>query len=115
MASVEELLRPVAARVEPEVKRRLTGLFGGMLREFLPQAWVFRTEHGVASLCVAADGSASVQPTAVSPADVTIEVGHDRLAAALERQARAPGPFAVTPHTAKGRAAFDYLRSRLGL
>jgi hypothetical protein len=26
-----------------------------------------------------------------------------------------PGPLTVTPHTAKGKTAFDYLRSRLGL
>ncbi|HTP53521.1 MAG TPA: hypothetical protein VML94_00955 [Thermoplasmata archaeon] len=117
MPTVEELLGPVAASAQKEVQSRLHGFFGGMLRQFLPQIWVFRTERGVASLCVAADGSATVRSGAVEPADVTIEVGHDRLTSALTSRGRTsvPGPFAATPHTARGRTAFDYLRSRLGL
>ncbi|MFY9717083.1 MAG: hypothetical protein WAK40_04020 [Thermoplasmata archaeon] len=117
MLTVEELLGPVAASAQKEVQSRLHGFFGGMLRQFLPQVWVFRTEQGVASLCVAADGVATVTPGAVAPADVTIEVGHERLRTALTTRGKtiAPGPFSATPHTAKGRTAFDYLRSRLGL
>lgn len=117
MPSTEELLRPLAARAEAEVRPRLAGFFGGMLRQFLPQVWVFRTEQGTASLRVAADGAATVAPGALAPADVTVEVGHARLESALASHGKAtvPGPLAVTPHTAKGRAAFDYLRPRLGL
>jgi hypothetical protein len=117
MPAVEELLRPVARRAETEVRSRLQGFFGGMLRHYLPQVWVFRTEEGTASLCVAADGAVTVASGAVAPADVTVEVGHARLTSALATRGTAPaeGRLDVTPHTAKGKAAFEYLRSRIGL
>lgn len=118
MSCIEGLLRNVARDAEPEVRSRLNGLFGGMIRHYLPQVWVFRTEDGTASLRVDAAGAFSVVAGAASPADVTIEVGHDRLKAALTRRppgSLPPGPLTVTPHTAKGRAAFDLLRGRLGL
>lgn len=117
MPTVEELLGPLAERAQTEVRARLNGFFGGILREFLPQIWVFTTEEGTASLCVAADGSATVRPGAAAPPDVTVEVGHARLVAALSGKggSSAAGKLAVTPHSAKGRAAFDYLRPRLGL
>jgi len=116
MPGVEELLGPVAARAQAEVQRRLGGFLGGMLRAYLPQVWVFVTDRGTASLRVAPDGSASVVPGPLAPADVTIEVGHARLEAALAGRADAGGtPPRVTTHSAKGKAAFDYLRGRLGL
>ena len=83
MADVTALLAPLAPRIEAELRPRLAGAFGGMLREFLPQVWVFRTERGVASLTVGRDGAVAVVPSAAEPADVTVEVGHDRLASAL--------------------------------
>jgi hypothetical protein len=117
MPAVEELLGPVAREAQKEIRSRLKGFFGGMIRHFLPQVWVFRTEEGTATLCVARDGAVTVTRGAASPADVTIDVGHARLATALATRGKtvAPGPLTVTPHTAKGRTAFDYLRSRLGL
>lgn len=115
MPTVEELLAPIAASAQREIQSRLGGFFGAMLRHYLPQVWVFRTERGTASICVSADGTAVVAPGAVAPTDVTVEVGHERLHAALTSRTRAEGPLTVTPHTAKGRAAFDYLRPRLGL
>lgn len=118
MSCEVELLRGVAADAEREVRARLTGFFGGIVRSYLPQVWVFTTEEGTASLRVAADGRVTVTPGAAATADVTIEVGHARLRAALTTRDRSrvpPGPLTVTPHTAKGRAAFDYLRGRIGL
>ncbi len=117
MASVRELLEPLAARAEHEVRPRLGGMFGGMLRAYLPQTWVFTTEQGSASLTVDGEGRATITEGPAVPADVTVEVGHARLESALASGGRqiAPGRFEVTPHTRKGKAAFDYLRGRLGL
>jgi len=115
---IDELLRGVAPDVEKEVRARLSGLFGGIVRSLLPQAWVFTTDRGTATLQVGADGTARVVPGAAPHPDVTIEVGYQRLHAALTSRDRSkvpPGPLTVAPHTAKGRTAFDYLRGRLGL
>jgi hypothetical protein len=118
MSCVEQVLAGVAFELETEVRRRLQGFFGGMLRQYLPQVWVFRTEDGIASLRVDALGTVTVSPGAAAPADVTVEVGHDRLRRMLTTRASAPtedGPLNVTTHTAKGRVAFGYLRERLGM
>jgi len=118
MPGVEELLRTVGAEAERQVRSQLSGFFGGFVREYLPQVWVFRTEEGSASLSVAADGKVAVTAGEAATPDVTIEIGYARLRAALTTRSRAavpPGPLTVTPHSTKGRVAFDYLRGRLGL
>lgn len=118
MGRIEELLKATAAQVEPEVQKQLKGLFGGIVRNYLPQEWVFRTEHEVAALRVDGSGHVTVATAASAHPDVTVEIPQDRLVAALTTRDRSkvpPGPLSVTPHTAKGKAAFDYLRSRIGL
>ncbi|MGD0249959.1 MAG: hypothetical protein ABSB97_03590 [Thermoplasmata archaeon] len=118
MSCVEEVLQGVARDLETEVKSRLRGFFGGMLRHYLPQTWVFRTEDGTASLRVDEHGAVTVASGALTPADVTVEVGHDRLRRMLTTRTRDPnstGPLDVTTHTAKGKAAFGFLRERLGM
>jgi hypothetical protein len=118
MDSVEKLLEPVARDAQPEIQQRLTGFLGSFVRQYLPQTWVFQTEEGAASFHVDAEGRTSVRAGASTPADVTIEIGYARLKAALasrRKEGLPAGPVNVTPHTAKGRAAFDFLRGRLGL
>ena len=118
MSCVEDLLRTAAQDAEPRIQQQLHGFFGGMVRHYLPQTWVFETEDGTASFHVDASGKITVSSGALQPADVTIEVGHARLKAALtsgRTDVTAPGPLTVTPHTAKGKAAFEFLRGRLGL
>jgi len=115
---LESLLRDAAARLQPEVQRRLQGLIGSLMRAYLPQAWVFQTDVGTATLVVDRDGAASAIPGASASPDVTVEIPYARLAAALRTGSRtgaASESVSVTPHTAKGRAAFDYLRQRVGL
>jgi len=117
-ASLVSLLQSVGKDVQPQVQSQLGGFFGGMVRAYLPQTWEFRTEKEVASLSVDRAGVVSVAPGTAAKPDVTIEVGHDRLVTALtsrSRDAVAPGELKVTPHTSKGKTAFDYLRGRLGL
>lgn len=104
--------------IEAELKPRLSGFFGGTVRAYLPQTWEFRTEEGTHSLVVDREGRASVQRGAAADPDVTVEISHDGLRAALttrSKQAVGPGKVKVTPHTPKGKTAFDLLRSRLGL
>ena len=118
MNEVAQLLEPIAPSVEGEVRSRLGGFLGGMIRAYLPQTWVFSTDRGTASLVVDPDGRTHVVPAAAPGPDVTIELPYDRLKAALATRrpgAVPPGAMRVHPHTAKGRTAFDYLRSRLGL
>ncbi len=118
MTSLVPLLESVARDIQPQLKSQLGGFFGGMVRAYLPQTWVFRTEREVASLSVDKNGGATVAKGAAANPDVTIEIPHDRLVIALETRSREkvpPGPLTVTPHTSKGKTAFDYLRSRVGL
>ena len=118
MSSTAETLAKLGASVEAELKPRLSGLFGGFVRAYLPQTWVFKTEQDVATLTVDANGHAAVTPSALAAPDVTVEIPRAELARALARGQRAGPPSAavkVTAHTPKGRAAFDYLRPRFGL
>jgi hypothetical protein len=118
MSCIEGLLRDTGTQFEPEIQKRLQGALGGILRAYLPQAWVFETDDGTASLLVDKTGTVSVIAGAAPHPDVTVQIAHDRLVAALKtrnKDAVPPGPLTVTPHTAKGKTAFDYLRSRLGL
>ncbi|MGP8074829.1 MAG: hypothetical protein ACLQD9_00230 [Thermoplasmata archaeon] len=117
MSCLEELLTKTARSFEAELQSRLQGFLGGLVRAYLPQVWVFKTDDGTVSLSIDPAGHATVAKGPLPHADVTIEIPHDRLRAALKegrREAVPPGPLTVTPHTAKGKAAFDYLKGRLG-
>jgi hypothetical protein len=118
MSELSDLIHGAGHELEPEIQRRLQGLLGGIIRAYLPQVWTFRTDHGTASLTVGATGKVSVSDGEADHPDVTIEIPLELLRTALttrRRDALPPGPVHVTPHTAKGRAAFDYLRGRIGL
>ena len=118
MPTLVSLLDSIARDIQPQIQAQLGGFFGGMVRAYLPQTWEFRTEKETASLTVAKTGAVSVTGGAASHPDVTIETGHDRLVTALTTRSRdqvPPGAFTVTPHSAKGKTAFGYLRGRLGL
>lgn len=118
MTSLVPLLESVARDLQPQVQAQLGGFFGGIVRGYLPQTWVFRTGSEVVSLTVEKTGAVRVTEGAAPNPDVTIETSHERLEAALRTRSAAkvpPGPLTVTPHTPKGKAAFDYLRGRIGL
>jgi len=117
MSCLEELLTKTARSFEGELRSRLGGFFGSIVRAYLPQVWVFRTDDGTVSLSIDKDGRATVASGVLPNADVTVEIPHDRLRAALQERRKGavpPGPLTVTPHTAKGRVAFDYLKGRIG-
>ena len=118
MNRLGELLGETGRQWEPDLRARFAGPLGGIFRVYLPQTWVFRTESESATLRVDGDGRVTVTDGDSAPADVTIEVPFDRLATALRTRAKGAVPAAelrVTTSSAKGRAAFDYLRGRLGL
>lgn len=118
MSCIEGLLSQVSAEVEAQLKPRLRGLTGMFVAGYLPQAWVFVTESEVVSLFVDPQGNASVAAGRPRSLDVTIETSHALLSAALRTRSPSSvprGPLRVTPHTTKGRDAFQYLRGRFGL
>ena len=118
MSCIEGLLEGVARDVQERVQSQLTGFFGGMIRGYLPQTWVFETEEGTASLTVDREGRVLAAAGALPSPDVTIVTTHAKLSAALRTRKRElvpEGPLTVTPHTQKGQTAFGFLRSRLGL
>ncbi len=118
MPSTAETLTRLAPGLEAEIRPRLSGLFGGFVRAYLPQTWVFRTEQDVASLVVDPNGRATVAPAALEAPDVTVELPHGALEALLAGKAATrpdPRTIRVTTHTPKGQTAFGYLRPRFGL
>jgi len=118
MGSLVTLLEKVGHEVEPQVRSQLGGCWWAMVRAYLPQTWVFRTEKETASLSVDRAGAVTVKDGAAAHPDVTIESTWERLETALRTRSKAnlpPGSLSVTPHTSKGKTAFDFLRGRLGL
>ncbi len=118
MSCIESLLGQVSGEVEAELKPRLRGFQAFLIAGYLPQAWVFVTESDVVSFFVDSQGNASVASGKARTPDVTIETSHALLSTALRTRnpALVPrGPLKVTPHTTKGRTAFQFLRGRLGL
>ena len=118
MSELTDLLADAGRRLEPEIRSRLNGMLGGILRAYIPQCWEFRTDAGAATLTVGPDGASTAAEGLATAPDVTIEIPFATLRTALTTRTRAPGSstsIRVTPHTTKGRAAFDYLRGRIGL
>jgi hypothetical protein len=119
MTSTRETLTPVCPQVESQLKPHLSGLFSGLVRGYLPQAWCFTTEDGTATLHVDSAGNAVVLDGAPAPLDVSISWGQAQLEWAIINQGRGPRPPGsdpqVTFHTSKGRTAFGFLRSRFNL
>jgi hypothetical protein len=113
-----ELLASIAPGLEQRVRAQLAGFAAMFVRPYLPQRWVFVTETETASLIVDATGAVSAVAGAAEPTDVTLKIGFERLRIALTTRRKElvpPGPLEVIPHTPKGKTAFEFLRSRLGL
>ena len=118
MTCIEGLLQQVAAQVEGEVQRALSGLGGFLIRDYLPQTWTLKTETESVTLTVDSNGRAQVALGEAQRPDVTIEATHRLANAALSGDRRTAGLYAreasVTTHTPKGQAAWQFLRGRLG-
>ncbi len=118
MSCLVGLLTEAGKGVEEQLRPQLTGFFGGVIRSYLPQRWVFVTEEGSATLGVETSGVVWARDGAEPSPDVTVQTSHAKLAAALRsrrREGLPPDPVQVTAHTSRGRTAFDFTRRRLGL
>lgn len=110
-----ESLRP---QIEDQVKPNLRGLIGLLVSGYLPQNWVFVTEEETVSVTIDKKGNALVISEAVANPDVTIEIDHKYLSAALEKRSQPDFPperSNVTLHTPKGKAAYGHLKKHFGL
>ena len=119
MGRVEDLLSGFCVDAEGELKPKLQGFTGLVLRGFLPQVWVFETESELVTVLADANGNVSVRQGDGLQRDLTIKWRHDMLCKVLETKTKDCVPIGEEPtvirHTNKGGAAFNYLKGRLGL
>ena len=117
MNALAQALQKMAPDLEKELASRLQGFLGAILRSYLPQTWVLKSETESASMTVDRQGKATIVPHEVAGADVTIEAKQAVLLAALTQGASSKArstDFHVTMHTGKGKTAFEFLRKRFG-
>jgi len=119
MGRVEELLTGFCVDAEGELKPKLSGFTGLLLRGVLPQVWVFETESESVTVLADSNGNVSIQHGDGFQRDLSIRWRHDLLCKVLETKSKDCVPSGEIPtvvrHTAKGGAAFNYLKGRLGL
>jgi hypothetical protein len=118
MGSVADLLSGICSEIETQLKPNLRGFFGGTIRSYLPQAWVFATESETVTLRVDTDGNVSARSGRMDGPDVIIQGTQAALLAALSSRNPAmvpPRSIKARPVTSKGSMAFNFLRNRFGL
>jgi hypothetical protein len=118
MPTALSLLRSIGPEVEGELKPNLKGLKGAIVRGYLPQTWVFKTDKETVALRVDREGNVSAKAGGAREPDVVIRIDHKLLTLAIESRERPEGdiePPEVEYSTRKGRTAFKFLRGRLGL
>lgn len=113
------LLSRLCPEISAQLKPAISGLFGGIVRQYMPQVWVFETESGPATCHMDAKGNAKVEPGKPAIYDVLIRWQDAQLNAALTYRDRSkvpPGPEPeISFRSKKGQSAFGLLRSRFGL
>jgi hypothetical protein len=118
MTCLISLFDPICNEIESELKEALKGLFGGIVRNYLPQQWIFKTDLETVTLYVDIDGNTQVKDGLGSTPDVTIDSDHEYLSTILRMRDRPSFPqkwFNVSFQTPKGETAFNFLRGRFGL
>jgi len=116
MQPLRELLQTLCHEVECQVKPALCGLLTGpIIRNNLPQSWLFKTENEEAIFHVDTQGNAIVQTERVSEIDVSIAMRHADLEQMIKvRQQPSGANPAVRLVTQKGQNAFNLLKQRFG-
>jgi len=118
VGSIADLLDELCPEIEAQLKPNLHGIFGGVIRGYLPQAWAFKTETETVTLDVNTEGSVSLRSGGSPNPDVLVKGSFDALSAALSirNPTNVPaGSIKATPLTSKGNMAFQFLRNRFGL
>jgi hypothetical protein len=122
MTCIVGLLAKLGSTIETQLKPSLGGISGLIIRSYLPPVWVFATGTENVSLVADSQGNVHVSSGATQPTDVLIAIAHDSLSSAMEaanglRSRDTVVMSSASPqfYTTKGQAAFNFLRSRLGL
>jgi hypothetical protein len=119
MSELESLLASLQPEIESQLKPHLHGLFGGIVRSYLPQVWAFRTEIESASLTVSHEGTVHASTGVARKCDVLITWSQKQLMTALRTRDRTKVPAGSPPSiefkTKRGKTAFSFLRSRFGI
>ena len=119
MVLIRPMLEELAPEVQREVKAALSGLLtGAVVRNHLPQAWVFETEEETVTLLVDERGNVVTREGAVSDPDVGIRAPSEDLAYVLTQRRLPEGAgqrVLRRLYTRRGRLAWNLLRNRFGL
>ncbi len=119
MECIEDLLRGFCVDAERALKPSLRGFKALVLRPYLPQIWTFETESETVNVLADTDGGVSISHADNLQRDVTIAWEHSLMCEVLSMRSGTSIPEGerptITYHTAKGRAAFEFLKGRLGL
>lgn len=119
MTFLVNIFKPICYEVESELKPKLNGFFTGpIVRGYLPQCWVIKTEKETVTFSLDNNGNTSVKTGAGSRPDVTIDIDHEYLSEALATRNQpsfVPKKSDITFHSQKGKTAFNFLRQRFGL
>jgi hypothetical protein len=118
VGSIADLLDQLCPEIEAQLKPNLHGIFGGVIRGYLPQTWAFKTDTETVTLDVNTEGNVSLRRGGSPNPDVLVKGTSDALSAALgiRNPASIPaGSIQATPLTFKGNMAFQFLRNWFGL
>src|SRR2546430_17655263 len=61
VGSIADLLDRLRPEIEAQLKPNLQGIFGGVIRGYLPQAWAFKTDAETVTLSVDSHGNVSLR------------------------------------------------------
>ena len=100
MGSIADLLDRLRPEIEAQLKPNLQGIFGGVIRGYLPQAWAFKTDAETVTLSVDSHGNVSLRSGGSLNPDVLVKGSLDALSDALSTR----NPAMVRPGSIEAKA-----------
>src|SRR5256885_16211518 len=110
VGSIADLLDELCPEIEAQLKPNLHGIFGGVIRGYLPQAWALKTETETVTLDVNTEGSVPLRSGGSPNPPVLVKGNFDPQATALSIRNQTnglAGPIQATPSTSKENRAFQ--------